>query len=186
MRKLAQLGCLGVGLVALGAAAYLIGLQVTGNFHVVIPGELYRSAQPSAGQLQQYIEKYGIRTVINLRGRSEERWYSDEVAASEELGLTHVDFAMSSSKLFSAGSTRELIAILRNVPKPVLIHCKSGSDRTGLASVIYLQQIAGVDEHIAEKQLSIRFGHIGVPLLSPTFAMDESWEILEEAFGLAS
>lgn len=43
-----------------------------------------------------------------------------------------------------------------------------------------------IDEETAEKQLSIRFGHVGIPFLSPAFAMDESWEALEEAFGLPS
>jgi protein tyrosine/serine phosphatase len=75
---------------------------------------------------------------------------------------------------------------MRDAPKPILIHCQAGADRTGLVSVLYLQQIAGIDEETAEEQLSVRFGHIGIPYLSSTFAMDRSWENLEKVFGLDS
>ncbi len=73
------------------------------------------------------------------------------------------------------------MAILKDAKHPILIHCRSGADRTGLASVIYLAKVAKVDEEVAERQLSVRYGHIGIPLLSPTYAMDESWEALETA-----
>ncbi|WP_164825347.1 hypothetical protein [Sinorhizobium meliloti] len=53
--------------------------------------------------------------------------------------------------------------------------------------MLYIQQIAGTDEEISERQLSVRYGHIGIPYISAAFAMVESWEILEEAlFGLTS
>jgi protein tyrosine/serine phosphatase len=38
------------------------------NFHAVVPGELYRSAQLSGSRLERHIQAEGIRTVINLRG----------------------------------------------------------------------------------------------------------------------
>lgn len=170
---------------AVGLGAYLTFLQLSGNFHAVIPGELYRSAQPSPSQLELYTKKYGVRTVVNLRGARENKaWYDLEIAAAKRLGLTHIDFGMSASKRLTPAEADRLIALLKDAPKPILIHCKSGADRTGLVSVIYSQQIAGLAEDTAERQLSIFFGHIGIPFLSPTFAMDESWERLEEHFGL--
>jgi protein tyrosine/serine phosphatase len=93
---------------------------------------------------------------------------------------------MSASKQLTLDRTRQLIALLREAPKPILIHCQAGADRSGLASVIFLQQIAGIDEETAERQLSILYGHIGIPYLSSSFAMDENWEALEKAFGLPS
>ncbi|HUH49280.1 MAG TPA: dual specificity protein phosphatase family protein [Mycoplana sp.] len=173
-------------LIGVVVSAFLIGLQFAGNFHEVIPGELYRAAQPSTVQVERYVRKYGIRTIVNLRGPSTAQWYVNEVATGGRLGVKHLDFGMSSSKPFTLARTKELVARLRDAPKPILIHCRSGADRTGLVSLIYLQQIAGVDEETAEKQLSIRFGHLGIPLLSSAFAMDESWEALEQAFGLPS
>jgi protein tyrosine/serine phosphatase len=177
-------------LLALAAipAAILIfqaGLSETGNFHEVIAGELYRSAQPSAGSLRHEAEQYGIRTVINLRGAHPGvGWYDDEKRTAEAMGLRLIDFPMSASRELTHGQAAKLVATLRDAEKPILLHCNTGADRTGLVSIIYANQIAGIDEETAEEQLSPLFGHFGIPLFSPTFAMDESWEDLESFFGI--
>lgn len=174
-----------IGLTAAGFGGYLVFLQLSGNFHTVIDGELYRSAQPTAGQLETYVHDHGIKTVINLRGESTgARWYVDEIAAAKRLDINHIDFRMSASRGLSTDQAEALVAILRAAPKPILIHCAAGADRTGLVSVIYSERIAGINEDVAENQLSIRFGHIGIPFLSSTFAMDDSWERLERHFGI--
>ncbi|WP_376743463.1 dual specificity protein phosphatase family protein [Ensifer canadensis] len=171
---------------ALIIGGYLGGIQLSGNFHEVVPGELYRSNQPTPGQIADYAKRYGIKSIVNLRGVDNgAAWYRDEIATAAALGLKHVDFRMSASHEMTLDQSLNLVSLLRDVPKPALIHCRSGADRTGLASVIYLQQIAKADEETAEEQLSIRFGHIGIPYLSPSYAMDENWEMLEKVFGLA-
>ncbi|WP_104662543.1 dual specificity protein phosphatase family protein [Ensifer adhaerens] len=180
---------LAVGTVALVAALllYLVGLQWTGNFHTLVAGEVYRSAQPTPEAIATYSKAYGIRTILNLRGEKPgERWYRDEVAAAARNGIRLINFPMSASAEIDRKETDALMAVLRDAPKPLLIHCKAGADRTGLVSTIYLQQIAGVDEETAEWQLSPLYGHVAVPYLSGTFAMDETWEALEKSFGLSS
>ena len=76
-----------------------------------------------------------------------------------------------------------LVALMRDAPKPLLIHCRAGADRSGLAASLYLAAIDGAGEERAEAQLSFRFGHIGIPWLSETYAMDETWEALETWLG---
>ncbi|WP_371076581.1 MULTISPECIES: dual specificity protein phosphatase family protein [unclassified Sinorhizobium] len=169
--------------LAAGTAVYLGYLQLTGNFHTVIAGELYRSAQLPPAQLEAYIRAKGIATIVNLRGENDHaRWYADEVATAEKLGVKHIDFKMSATKILPPEKADQLVAILKAAPKPILIHCEAGADRSGLASVIYSERVAGINEDVAEHQLSILFGHIGIPYLSAAFAMDESWEDLERYF----
>ena len=175
--------CLAAGL-AIGG--YVGILQLTGNFHEVIAGELYRSAQPTAVALENYIQSYGIKTVVNLRGQSPRDWYRDETAVTDRMGVTHLDFKMSAGRELTPEESFQLISLLRDAPKPILIHCQGGSDRTGLASVMYLQQIAKVDEETAEWQLSLVYGHVGLPFLSYAYPMDESWERFEKLIGLPS
>lgn len=98
--------------------------------------------------------------------------------------MKHVDFGMSASKILSAERADELLAIMRDAPKPILVHCLSGADRTGLASVMYSQQIANMKEDVAERQLSFAFGHVGIPVLSSAYAMDKTWKNLEKHFGV--
>lgn len=173
-----------VFVIVASAGAYL-GIQyLTGNVHEVIAGQFYRSGQLSSAKLAAVIERYGIRTVLNLRGESKRPWYLNEVATTERLGARHVDFRMSAAKQMSVAEIDQLVSLMRDAPKPLLIHCEGGADRTGLAAVIYLQQIAGVHEDVAEYQLSPLFGHIGITNPFAAHAMDESWEKFEEARGI--
>jgi protein tyrosine/serine phosphatase len=170
--------------VALLVAVHLVNLQVTGNFHEVVPGKLYRSAQLSAEDLAAYGRANGIRSVINLRGENRGvSWYDSEVAISRELGLVHLDFRMSAGRPLSPKEAAHLIALMRDAPKPLLIHCRAGADRSGLAASLYLAAIDGDGEERSEAQLSFRFGHIGIPWLSQSYAMDETWEALEPWLG---
>ena len=55
------------GILAVALAAWLAFLQATGNFHAVIPGEYYRSAQMDRASLSEWTREHRIRSVINLR-----------------------------------------------------------------------------------------------------------------------
>lgn len=177
---------LGLVTVALLFGAYVGILILSGNFHEVLPGRLYRSAQLSGDRLGKEIDRYKIKTVINLRGDSPGKgWYDDEVLATRAHGATHVDFGMSARKDLTPERTQQLLTILKTAEQPILIHCMSGADRTGLASVMFLQQVAGVDEEVAEWQLSPLYGHINLPFLA-AYAMDDTWEKLEKVIGLDS
>jgi protein tyrosine/serine phosphatase len=165
--------------------AYAGYLHAAGNFHVVLSGELYRSAQPTTAQLEAYIRQHGIRTVINLRGPSGRDWYADEVRTARMLGAEHVDFRMSASQILTPERADALMAIMEAAPKPILLHCQGGADRTGLASALYSYRIAQRGESFAESQLSFYYGHLGLPYISAAWAMDVSWENLEALPGEA-
>ncbi|WP_281036444.1 MULTISPECIES: dual specificity protein phosphatase family protein [unclassified Rhizobium] len=180
MRRFWKGSCWAAGTAVLAMGGYLFAIQLLGNFHEVMAGQVYRSNQPSSEQLVRYTKDHGIKTVINLRGENEsEDWYKDEIKTSRELGLTHINFGMSARQELDMGRVNQLIAIMRDAPKPILIHCKSGADRTGLATALYLGRIANLGEKAAESQLSVRYGHIGIPYLSETYAMDQTWENVE-------
>lgn len=178
----------GLALALITAVALPIGwaawLQASGNFHTVVEAEVYRSAQPDPAELETWAKAHGIRSVLNLRGPSDQQWYSDEIAASERLGLVHADFGMRSSEMLGEARAQELIALMRSLPKPLLIHCKQGADRTGIASALYLAA-RGDGEARAEAQISFRYGHVSLPV-SAAWPIDLSWEALEIPLGFES
>jgi protein tyrosine/serine phosphatase len=181
MRRFWKCSFGGMGIAVLATGGYLYAIQLLGNFHEVLAGQLYRSNQPSVEELVRYTKENGIRTVINLRGTNESQaWYQDEIKTSRELGLNHIDFGMSASQELDMNQVNQLVAIMRDAPKPILIHCKAGADRTGLATALYLSRVALLSEKEAESQLSIRYGHVGIPYLSATYAMDRTWENAED------
>ncbi len=167
-----------------GAGAAYLGVQYAqGNFHVVEQGQLYRSGQLNAEQIQDYTKRYGIRTIVNLRGRNDEAdWYRTELTVSEMLGLTHIDFGMSATRETSIEKVDELEKILRDAPKPILIHCHAGSDRSGLAAAVFMHRIRGMEIEKAEGQVSLYYGHIGIPYISQAYPVDETWEKLEDIY----
>ncbi len=91
---------------------------------------LYRSAQPSADGMQAY-EKFGIRTVINLR-----TFHSD----AKEVRGTNLILVEIPILTWDAGKDEIVIRVLqviRDAEKPVLVHCQHGADRTGLIMASY-------------------------------------------------
>jgi len=170
--------------VGLGwAGLYLAVIQLDGNFNTVVPGELYRSAQPTAARIADYQQSYGIKTIVNLRGENPgSDWYDAEVAEAKKLGIAHVNFRMSARREMTTEQFTQVIDLLQKAEKPILVHCKSGSDRSGLVSALYVAAIARLGEKAAESQISFRYGHIPFSFSAP-YAMDRSFEAFEPALG---
>jgi uncharacterized protein (TIGR01244 family) len=144
-------------LLAVVAAIGVYGgyLAATANFHTVIAGTLYRSAQPSPEDIALWRQRYGIKTIVNVRGPNPAHdWYRNERAVARALGIRLIDYRMSSKRETSATDVEELLALLSTAEAPVLIHCRSGVDRSGLAAAFYVAGVAGGSEFFAELQLT--------------------------------
>lgn len=130
-----------------------------GNFHEVEKGAVYRSSLLSAEKLEQAVDRLGVKTVLNLCGEQPGvEWYEGEVEVSRRRGVKLVSMALSANTALDAAQLAKLTDVLRESPKPLLIHCRAGSDRTGLASAIYVATHGG-SHHDAQKQLSLYYGH---------------------------
>jgi uncharacterized protein (TIGR01244 family) len=150
-----------VGLVGVGSCVYRASVfRPAKNFHVVDEGKFYRSAQLRGVEFEEAVKTYGIKTVINLRG---ERIAcgSDRLGriAAQEAGLTHIDAPFESRGAPHKDRILRLAKILEDAPEPILIHCKSGADRTGLVAGIWLL-LQGRPVAEAAAQLSLRHGHV--------------------------
>lgn len=173
-------GC-AAGLVLVGL--YAGWAYANGNLHTVVEGELYRSATLQPGRLREVIQSRGIRTIVNLRGRNEaSAWYREEARVAGETDVKLIDLPWSASRELTDAQVAAFFEVLADAPRPILIHCRSGADRTGLAAALYLAAIKKADEFTAELQLSPLFGHIGLPF-APFYAMDETFERLEPSLG---
>jgi protein tyrosine/serine phosphatase len=145
------------------------------NVHVVVPGEVWRSAQLPASELEAVVKEYGIRSVLNLRGpRPGAEWYDAEIDMATRQGVEHIDFELWSGRDVSPAEAGALVQVMAHAPKPLLIHCWGGADRTGLASALYRYAIAHDEAREAAKELSVWYGH--APLVHPAVAaMDRSF-----------
>ena len=118
----------------------------------------YRSGQPSPRQLRRYQQRFGIRTVINLRGATETPVLRLEREACRRLGLALVTIRIGSRRLPLKETVREAARLFDEVDYPILMHCKAGADRAGLMAMLYLHLKEG--RPIAElRELHWKYGH---------------------------
>lgn len=128
------------------------------NHFEVAPG-VWRSNQPDQRDLARLATK-GLKTVLNLRGPARQAFWLFEKEACDRLGLQLVDIAFSARQPPRPERLLELVDRLGKLEKPVLIHCKSGADRTGLVAAIYLITQEGQNVAQAAAQLSWRYLHL--------------------------
>ena len=121
------------------------------NFHK-ISSDVYRSEQPSLKQMQ-YLDKLGFKTVVNLR-----LWHSDQDEI-KDTGISEVWIKLRAGKI----TDEKMIEILKTIdksPKPVLIHCWHGSDRTGVTIALYRLVFQNwTKEQAINELMTPEFGH---------------------------
>jgi len=144
-------------LAAAGAGYYLYVRVLRTNFHEVVPGKVYRSAQPSPGQIHEWKQEYDLKTVVNLRGESSREFHEEEEQAVREAGMKHVDIRLSAVRLPTRPWLMKLIDVLETGEKPMLLHCRDGADRTGLASVLAAMAVGGQTYRQAREQFSWKY-----------------------------
>jgi undecaprenyl-diphosphatase len=164
-----------VPLLALGV--FVLDLIVHDNFHVVSAGILYRSSQMNAADLAQAIREHGIKSILNLRGPGPgQSWYSSEISVAQRYHVEHFDFSLSASRELKDDEMDQILATIEHAPKPMLVHCKSGSDRAGLVGALYLYAIEGLPAPAASRQLTALYGHLPHLFWDDTIAMDKSFQ----------
>ena len=182
-----QIAGVSVGLTVAAIGGYWGVLQYEGNLHAVSAGILYRSAQLSKDDTRWAVREYRIKSVLNLRGaHAGQSWYDNEIAAAGELGLAHFDYPLSAKRFVTSEQIDEILDIVRKAPKPLLIHCKSGADRTGLVAALYRFSETGASAAEADRELSLVYGHFPY-LTSRSGAMDASfWAFVHSRDGVAA
>ncbi len=132
---------------------------VWSNFAAVAPGRLYRCNHPTPGRLAAITRRYGIKTLINLRGQTGNGSDALSREAAQSLGLDFIDAPLESRGAPQRDRILRLNEIFRQMRAPGLLHCKSGADRAGLAAGLFVLFRGGTSRE-ALQQLSLRFGHI--------------------------
>ncbi|HEV7385685.1 MAG TPA: sulfur transferase domain-containing protein [Phenylobacterium sp.] len=136
--------------------AYLrLGFQ---NAHW-ISDELVRTNQPWPHQLAAWKDR-GIKTIVNLRGGFDASFHALEKDACRRLGLEMVNFTVTSREVPSREQVLGARRLYETIAYPALIHCKSGADRAGIMSVLYMHFRQGKTIREAADQLHLRYLHV--------------------------
>ena len=123
-----------------------------------ISDELVRANQPWPFQVRQWRDR-GIRTIVNLRSGIDSHSVL-EADACERAGVRLVSYSVSSRGVPTRAQVLGAKTLFDEIEYPAMMHCKSGADRAGLMSVLYLHFRKGRPIGEAVDQLHFRFGHI--------------------------
>lgn len=123
-----------LAVVMLGRIAYNF---LDHNKHVVIPNQIYRTAQLNHAEWLQYLTDHHITSVINLRGDwPDNHWYRVEKRFAQKHHLHYYSIRLQAYQLPPKKTLQELVNMLLIIKKPLVFHCEGGADRTGMASAI--------------------------------------------------
>ena len=145
------------------------------NFHEVAPG-VFRSNHPDHARLERYAAR-GIHTVLTFRGEVTKPFHRFEEESCAALGLDLRRIRMTAREAPKREALLQLLDFFDTAPRPFLMHCKSGADRTSLASALYLIHAEGASVAAARAQMSPRFIHFR---WTATGVLDEVLDAYEE------
>lgn len=153
-------------LVASGVTAFLVAEHKAAPKHLltVTPDVLYRSGLLRPENLEGVMDRFGIRTVVNLLPaeslspeRLERLWAEERIAG--ERGLRMVSIPMPAETPPTPAQLEEWLALFDDEQNlPILVHCEYGVIRTGMMVAAYEIEKLG---HTGEQALADlpRFGH---------------------------
>ena len=169
------------GICGLAAAGLIDGWTIAfaDNLHTVKPGRVFRSAQMSPEHFRRALERRHIRTIVNLRGTCPDMpWYLAECRVTHDANVNQEDVCLSATRLPSPSELRRLIEVLDGTEYPILLHCRQGVDRTGLAATAVKLLEPGVSLATARRQLSLGFCYVpfnGTENMRQFFDLYEEW-----------
>ncbi|WP_031551851.1 tyrosine-protein phosphatase [Parvularcula oceani] len=155
------------------------------NVQVLDEGTVVRSGQPSALGLAFLRDTYGVETVINLNQEGQD----EEMVAAMALGLDYLPLPTGTYDL-ERENLAVVIAAIRSAQArgrtPVLIHCRSGQDRTGTAVALFeiIEEGLSPEEAAAQMQAARHWTHrVAFPHLTRIALNEGIREEVSEAAG---
>jgi tyrosine-protein phosphatase SIW14 len=131
------------GAEAPGRLFALPGLSRVGR----VAAGIYRGAMPRP-EGYATLAKMGVRSVINLRSRNEEK---EQVEAH---GMRSFGVPMSAFGEVNPERVRKAVALMADpANQPVFVHCQQGRDRTGVVVAVYRMEVDGWSREKAEEEM---------------------------------
>lgn len=139
------------------------------NFGVVSEGKVYKSAAIEPSELDDFITKHNIRTVIDFRKNSKKTFSLEE----EEKVISGIEgtkyYNIKSQQVPTEKELEEFFSIMDDESNyPVLLHCYHGLGRTMLYVSLYRIEYENMDNDLARSKT--RTYVVDTPLYKSSFA----------------
>lgn len=111
--------------------------DATGNIQhfAKLTDNYYRGSQPDIAGLT-FLAHKGVHTIVDLRGEDKDR--SDrERETAQSLGMRYINLPLSTLHAPSDQQVADFLRIVHDPANaPIYVHCRRGSDRTGMMTAI--------------------------------------------------
>lgn len=135
-----------LGIIIIGVSKYVYDMNINHNFETITGGKVYKSGVIPPNELESYIKKYGIKSVVDLRFPGTADLVNNPEIPKELTAERDAISKIKGVQYFNNGSDQ--------VPKqenldgffkimddqsnyPVLIHCYHGVGRAEMYSALY-------------------------------------------------
>jgi protein tyrosine/serine phosphatase len=148
-------------IVVLGVGKYVYDVNIDHNFEPVVEGKVYRSGTIPPDQLPDYIKKYNIKSVVDLRRPGTKDLVHNPEVSDELLEEKKAVESVAGARYFDVGSEQipdqavldKYFEVMDNPDNyPVLVHCYHGEGRAPLFGAIYKMEYEGVANDQARKE----------------------------------
>ena len=133
-------------LVLLFGGKYIYDMNINHNFETITEGKVYKSGVIPPDELETYVKKYQIKSIVDLRFPGTGDDVNNPEDAAELAAEKNAVLKISGVNYFNDGSdqvpTKENLVLFYKIMDnpanyPVLIHCYHGVGRAELYSAVY-------------------------------------------------
>lgn len=111
-------------------------------------------------QLQE-LASNGFKSVLNLRSPDEQNFLDDEQKQAKSVGLEYANIPLNSQEA-NPEFTKAAVEAIKNLPKPILIHCAAGARASGIALIAN-----AIDDGLNFEEIVSKATEIGINLEQP-------------------
>jgi protein tyrosine/serine phosphatase len=153
-----RIGLLLLAVVLVLVGKYIYDININHNFETITEGKVYKSGVIPPNQLPDYIKKYHIKSVVDLRFPGTADLENNPEIPAELTAEKEAIAKLNGVNYFNNGSDQvpkqenldSFFKIMDNPANyPVLIHCYHGVGRAEMYSAIYRIEYEGWDNEAA-------------------------------------
>jgi protein tyrosine/serine phosphatase len=163
-KQLKIIGILLFVLTLLFGSKYLYDMNINHNFETITEAKVYKSGVIPPDQIESYVNKYKIKSIVDLRFPGTGDDVNNPENTSELIAEKNAVAKISGVNYFNNGSdqvpTKDNLKVFYKIMDnpanyPVLIHCYHGVGRAELYSAVYRIEYENWDKE--EARTSTRF-----------------------------
>jgi protein tyrosine/serine phosphatase len=163
-KQLKNFGILLFVLALLFGGKYVYDMNINHNFETITEGKVYKSGVIPPDQIESYVNKYKIKSIVDLRFPGTGDDVNNPENTSELIAEKNAVAKINGVNYFNNGSdqvpTKENLKLFYKIMDdpanyPVLIHCYHGVGRAELYSAVYRIEYENTDKD--EARTSTRF-----------------------------